>query len=306
MRATRERGFYRTLRGIIKCKFITFQDPQVGKTLSNLEITLVSPKGRAWIGVNDLTKPDFEAEGDVQTATIKRAIRHADSYQGGGGYGTFGGYDIALFEVDTPLNADRFGCLPSPTFTDTSGRGILAGYGRYLRDKGQTCETNEFGLGKHHYCKRSGWRGADPCTSSRPPEQDKICKQLFEKVEDWDERGSFIEAMVFNKHSNKPHYCFKEANPENEDYGWCYVEGKYYDLYNPDVHVQSWGYCSKDCYLDKSDGDGQVLRIIDDAHVRINNRRIRKTLFNLIQMSRYWKNHYAVSILTGPCNPSLK
>ena len=94
-----ERGSYRTKRGRIICKFITFFDPQLGKRISNLEITLVEPKGRAWIGVNDLSKYDFDSDGDYQTSTIKRAIRHADSYQGGGGYGTFGGYDIALFEV---------------------------------------------------------------------------------------------------------------------------------------------------------------------------------------------------------------
>ena len=123
---------------------------------------------------------------DDHTSTIKKAFRHAHSYRGGGDYGTFGGHDIALLELDQPI-VSQIACLPSPSYKD-EGEGVIGslagimldlvktrwscfriyqclllhnfyfegipnlGYGRYLRDQGQTCQTNQFGKFKHHYC----------------------------------------------------------------------------------------------------------------------------------------------------------
>ena len=115
------------------------------------QIGIYKKIGSEYIEVSRLDDP-AEKYGQ-QTSTIKRAIRHAHSYRGGG-YGTFGGYDIILFELDTPFNTDIFACLPSPKFRDTNIKeGYLAGYGLYLRDEGKTCQTNEHGRTKHHYCQ---------------------------------------------------------------------------------------------------------------------------------------------------------
>ena len=157
--ASKGEGTYRYRGGgqEIKCKYIP---DQKDKKLKHLQITLISPKGRVWAGVKDL-----QVEGDFKegynTATIKNAVRHGHSYLGGGQYGDFGGYDIVLFELDSPLSiipTEDLACLPSPHYKDDDmNKGNLAGYGRYMRDQGRTCQTNEFGLGKHHYCESSGW-----------------------------------------------------------------------------------------------------------------------------------------------------
>ena len=78
-------------------------------------------------------------------SNIKRALRHAHSYRGGASYGTFGGYDISLLELETPLSGVTLACVPKLEFDDII-TGKLAGYGKYQRDKGQTCQTNK-GMG---------------------------------------------------------------------------------------------------------------------------------------------------------------
>ena len=74
---------------------------------------------------------------------IKRIIRHAHSYPGGG-YGSYGGYDISLLELQNRITAFKTICLPRRSFDDIMTPSSLAGYGRYLRG-GNTCQTNEFG-----------------------------------------------------------------------------------------------------------------------------------------------------------------
>jgi hypothetical protein len=46
---------------------------------------------------------------------------------------------------------------------------IFAGYGKYFRDGGDTCMTDEYGKFKYHYCKEAGG-GADVCKET-PPQQ---------------------------------------------------------------------------------------------------------------------------------------
>ena len=45
----------------------------------------------------------------------------------------------------------------------------ILGYGRYFRDNGDTCMTDEYGKYKFHYCKDTG-AGADVCKEG-PPQQ---------------------------------------------------------------------------------------------------------------------------------------
>ena len=257
---TKKHGVYK-IHGIyartIQCHYRVFKDIYRKEELKNLEITLVNPKGRVWIGVEDLRDRTQIAMG--QTTTIKKAFRHAHSYRGGGTYGEYGGHDIALLELDTALHA-KTACLPSPSFSDQDTFGQLAGYGKYLRNRGKTCETNQYGLSKHHYCGKFS-----SCRQDTPPPQGDHCKQFFSKVKDWSHGSKYNEALIDVDGTKVS--CHKNINPENEDYGWCHTTGNYYSLTGTDQFSRSWGFCSKDCFLNAGDGDGQVLRKIDKAHV---------------------------------------
>ena len=65
----------------------------------------------------------------------------------------------------------------------------------------------------------------------------------------------------------RPFFCNVEKNPENAEFGWCQTQGDYYNMNAEDAMTQGWGFCSKDCFLDENDGDGQVLRHVPEAHV---------------------------------------
>ena len=55
------------------------------------------PKGNAWIGIDNFSAdPEKNAK---QKSKVKRHIRHAHSYRGGGRYGRHGGYDITLIGI---------------------------------------------------------------------------------------------------------------------------------------------------------------------------------------------------------------
>ena len=43
-------------RGEIKCKYISFDDMRQNPLEKNLEIELISPKGRVWVGMEDIRK----------------------------------------------------------------------------------------------------------------------------------------------------------------------------------------------------------------------------------------------------------
>ena len=151
-------------RRSLKCKIIRTRGEQ-GEILHNIEI-LASPPGTVSVGVNQLktgkyssnypTSSDFWKFSlggqDVQRSNIKRIIRHAHTYRSYG-YASYGGYDISLLELETPIRGFKFICLPRLSFDDISPGGTLAGYGLYLRNQGETCQTNEFGQfkgGSHH------------------------------------------------------------------------------------------------------------------------------------------------------------
>ena len=193
--------------------------------------------------------------------TFKRIIRHAHSYRGGGDYGVYGGYDISILELDQPIDTGKFACLPSHQYDDITGDGILAGYGKYFRSK---CQTNEHGLAKYHYCE------THTCKHDQPPQRPE-CRGLLDKhpFEDGIEEAMIVEG------DSDPIFCFKDVNPESKDYGWCDVEGDYFDL--DEVKSKSmWGYCSKDCYLDLEQESAGVLRIVDKVSVWLMNSVIKK------------------------------
>ena len=138
----------------IKCKHIETS----GGKLKNLEITTM-PKGAVWAGITNLNSGKYYQSfkkykfiknvvylGEAgQKSNIKRALRHAHSYQGGASYGTYGGYDISLLELETPISGVKLACVPQLGFDDIQ-QGTLAGYGKYQRDSGNTCQTNKGGV----------------------------------------------------------------------------------------------------------------------------------------------------------------
>ena len=245
----------------IKCRYIEFEFPGKKGTLKNLEIVMVNPKARIWVGRDNVRKKKLNDE----TSTVKRVIRHAHSYKGGGVYGSYGGYDIALLELDTKINLSQFACIPSPSFKDQNIEADIAGYGKYLRDGGETCETNQFGRSKHHYCKVGGM-----CIMDRKPPQSPKCKDFLASVgKNWSENGKYDEAMVKDK--DLFYYCYPDTNPEDESFGWCETQGTFYDRKSRDHYSLSWGYCSSDCYLEKNGKlNGQILRHKSDVHVGVS------------------------------------
>ena len=132
----------------MKCKtLVTVED---GKRIENLEIFPLEPRGAVFLGVEDMNDADSIRRG--QFSEIRSAIRHGHSYLGGGSYGDFGGYDITLITLVTPLSGRR-ACLPHLQFKDDGhDLGKLAGYGMYARKKNK-CLTNQYGRMKYRYCK---------------------------------------------------------------------------------------------------------------------------------------------------------
>ena len=237
----------------IKCKYVDFEDKYQNQKLKNLEITLIEPKGRVWVGLDNVG----ENQDNIPTTTIKRANRHGHSYRGGGTYGEFGGYDIALLELDDQIGG-QFACLPSPLFKDNGVNAQVAGYGTYIRDQ---CETNQFGFSKHHYCELNS-----KCESEKPPPQSKNCSNFFSRVIEWSEDGKYDEVML--RLGKDFIFCHSTENPENSVYGWCSTGKKnYYRVRTRLMNKHGWGYCSKDCFLDRKSVEGQALRHVDNVHV---------------------------------------
>merc|ERR1719187_273584 len=134
----------------------------------NIEYRPFSPRHIAWLNLNSIM--------DTSGATshkVKRIIRHRYSYRNGG-YDSFGGYDISLVELEHRTTRATPACLPGPRFKDTVVS-AMSGYGRYLRDNGQTCQTDGNGPMKYHYCAKRGG-GDEVCHGGRPP-RTKECRK---------------------------------------------------------------------------------------------------------------------------------
>ena len=138
------------------------------------------------------------------------------------------------------------------------------------------CQTDQFGKMKYHYCEDPG-SGKEVC-SQEPAPQSPECKTFFEKnkhnvtdvPEDRDEIMILKEVTEKNKtYKYKTSFCFKKVNQEKAKHGWCQVDQSYYNPYGSGGKVNSWGYCSKDCYLDPKE-TSHKLRIVEKAEVDIH------------------------------------
>ena len=236
----------------IQCKWLQNKDLEI-RTL---------PAGKAWIGVTDVNE-DFEKNIE-KMVEIKRHIRHAESYHGGGTYGKYGGHDITLIELKKPLTGKNPACIPGPKFDDIhlkQKNSILAGYGKYLRSVGETCETNKYGQMKMHYCDKMHGAGSSACITDEPPPIDEECKKFYNS-EGTPSTFSDIgkEFRIQAESGEDITVCYPSKNPANETYGWCKTNGNYYDLDNYELEKEGWGFCSKDCYLDTKVKNSGILR----------------------------------------------
>jgi len=213
------------------------------------KINLLHPKGAAYVGVNNISQ--FNPYGQGEMIQIDYVAYHAKSYKGGGNYGSYGGYDIALLHLERPVSK-KFepACLPGPNFKDNGiGSGYnssttirIAGYGKYFR---KNCMTDDYGPSKHHYC-------AGKCKTTIPP-INKECRAFFnnprtpKKVPDGD-----TDLIILKK--TKAVHCYNNVSALHDSHGWCRIDrdasriGSIRDL-KPET--QSWGFCSRDCYLNK-------------------------------------------------------
>merc|ERR1719244_667801 len=243
----------------IKCKWLPGGK---GPKSRDIEIT-TEPKGLVWLGVDNIQDPEMRGKGDI--SEIKRYIRHAKSYRGGGTYGTYGGYDITLAQMETPMNGYKPACLPGPRFDDTR-RGKddskLAGYGKFLRSQGQTCQTNNFGEMKFHYCDTNDGTqmGPDACIKDKPPPAKSGCKDFFKTDNTPNEIPGGIEEIRISEKKGKNIYCYPEQNPENTEFGWCHTRGNFYRTEVSDTDSKGWGFCSSDCYLDRNSQNSGIIR----------------------------------------------
>ena len=189
----------------IQCKILPTFDRRKKQIMKNLEITPLDPVGRVWIGVDDMN--DLFQVYNAKSSKIKRAILPEHAYQGGGNYGKYGGYDIALIEVDQPFKTSQPACLPSPSFNDHA-ESKLAGYGKYFRNHwlgGEICQTNQHGPMKYHYCESK-------CSTATKPPSSRICRLFFRHHKVPEDKD---EVMIMK--GRRIHFCFRHKNRENKE-----------------------------------------------------------------------------------------
>jgi len=89
----------------------------------------------------------------------------------------------------------------------------------------------------------------------------KECEKFFNNPKTPNKVPEEVEEIVLEgKSLDDKIYCYNKENPEDPQYGWCKITGNYYDVDSPDKGQKSWGYCSRDCYLDMKTSDSGVLR----------------------------------------------
>merc|ERR1719348_713008 len=143
-----------------------------------------NPKSKAYLGVDDININ--HSENQQKMAEVKRHIRHKHTYKGGGSYGHFGGHDITMIELEQSFPELQAACLPSPAYDDirlNQKDSMLAGYGRFFRESGKTCQTNRFGEMKYHYCDKNYGEGNTACTKDEPPPMSNECEKFFNHPE---------------------------------------------------------------------------------------------------------------------------
>jgi len=271
------------LKGEYK-KTINFLNPQTMEPLSrttinkcysmpgnHVKIYPVSPAGKAFLGATD--QHDKEAIKQLKQIRIDYFIRHAQSYRGGGNYGTYGGYDITLLHLAEDAEAKcsscpqpEPACLPRRSFRDAGlgtfygKRGAsIAGYGKYVR---KACQTDEYGKSKYHYC------ASKQCMNTAPPIPEE-CKDFFADPATPDSVPSGLtETVVTDLQTGEDHYCTRSESPKAGSKGWCWVkrDASKYMGQKVTKEEESWGFCSKDCYLThKENEEHSVLRELNDV-----------------------------------------
>ena len=61
VRSSRNGGTFLQMKGMkgvveIQCRYIQYEDMNTKELLKNLEITIIKPKGKVWVGVEDVTQ----------------------------------------------------------------------------------------------------------------------------------------------------------------------------------------------------------------------------------------------------------
>lgn len=244
-----------TSGGIVRCQL----DSQ-----KNVKIYLLNPGGIVYFGISDLTDISDVLQG--KRTKMEYYIRHSKSYRGGGSYGKYGGIDITLLRLQEPAEAIYTpACVPTPAFPDSGRKASLAGYGRYYR---QSCQTDEYGPSKYHYCNST-------CDIVHKPPQQGLCKQFFTSSAA-KALGKFQD-IVLTGSGQRFIYCYASKSPEitSAGRGWCRVNldaSKIGEI----TDDESWGFCGKDCNTD-GEPEYNVLRKVDDIDI-LNDRLCDKFL----------------------------
>ena len=105
----------------------------------------------------------------------------------------------------------------------------------------------------------------DPCIKDKKPPQEQECSRFFSSNSNWTEGDKYDEVMIIS--NGQPIFCNLDANPESEGFGWCQTQGDYYNKHRENLNTISWGFCSKDCFLDKNIRDGNILRHVPSTNV---------------------------------------
>ena len=263
------------------------------ENLSHLVFYEIEPKPVAWIGVDDVNDEEsWKKSGNMRT--IAEIVRHAQTYKGGGAYGSYGGHDISLVKLDKPVTDMEKACLPGPRFKDAGVLAKLAGYGRYHRNGGKTCQTDQHGKYKYHYCQKLGG-GSEVCNldkkgQAKPAPRSKKCKKFFNhKDTPEDIPVDKDEMMILNRTSGEPAlYSYRQFSPADLDktQGWCRIKGDFYNPQKKDLNAKGWGFCSKDCFLDENEASSGKLRAVHNKNV-LDDKLCQKFLnFSLSQIPK--------------------
>jgi len=252
----------------IKCS-VNVNQTKVAKCRQNpnkdVRIYPISPRGFAFLGIGNVANQALHKDG--QKIEIDYFVRHHHTYLGGHGYGAFGGYDITLIHLK---KAAKFtpACLPLPTYKDAGigkafpGTGMvqLAGFGLYLREP---CMTDAYGASKFHYCASES-----SCEKRRAPPQKRKCRQFFAQPNTPNSVPRGYDEVILTDNRRDPTYCYPEFSPLESSEGWCKVKEDVSMLGKKKQKTNSWGFCSKDCFLDVvSEPNGSVLRQVRNVDI---------------------------------------
>ncbi len=195
-------------------------------------------------------------------------------FQGGGSYGTFGGYDITLIELTAavPPTFGKPACLPTVSFKDTLIKANLAGYGQFYRrdmsgEDVQKCLTDQYGRNKYHPCAESG-TGETVCHTKTPPPQAPACQAFFNQTA-LAYPEEYEEIQLVDKKGETIAFCFDKVSPVPKSRGWCKTDANYYNF--KEVAEEGWGFCSGDCYL----GDIKV-RVENTVNYTFSNEKKKR------------------------------